>query len=166
MSKGPSTAQLLLDDRIGSRDLLPRIQLPPRRWRSQAEFPEDFSQENESLIAPDADSLPEAPPRFTLADAGAAGYASYQLIRNVLAAYATESSFCVVHDARRPDLREEWFRVMSAVKDAEMRVRLKVITWQELAALLPDDLQNFLDLKYGITAPERTPASLGSYSIV
>jgi hypothetical protein len=32
-------------------------------------------------------------------------------------------------------------------------VRLKVLTWQELAALLPGDLQKFLDLKYGIAAP-------------
>ena len=67
---------------------------------------------------------------------GRAGYAGYQLIRNVLAAYAAECSFCVLHDERRPDLREEWFQVMAAVKSAEMRVRLKVLTWQELAALL------------------------------
>jgi hypothetical protein len=61
--------------------------------------------------------------------------AGYQLIRNVLAAYAEGCSFCVVHDERRPDLREAWFQVMAAVKTAEMRVRCKVMTWQELAAL-------------------------------
>ncbi len=82
-----------------------------------------------------------------------AGYASYQLIRNVLAAFAAGSSFCVVHDARRPDLREAWFEVMAAVKSAEMRVRLKVLTWQELAALLPAELKEFLDVKYGIVGP-------------
>ena len=81
------------------------------------------------------------------------GYASYQLIRNVLAARAHGCSFCVVHDARRPDLREAWFSVMAAVKSADLRVCLKVMTWQELAALLPADLQEFLDLKYGIVAP-------------
>jgi hypothetical protein len=32
-------------------------------------------------------------------------------------------------------------------------MRLKVLTWQELAAYLPDELQEFLDLKYGIVAP-------------
>ena len=80
-------------------------------------------------------------------------YASYQLIRNVLAAYATECSFCVINDERRPDLREEWFSIMAAVKSAEMRVRLKVLTWQELSTHLPDELQDFLDLKYGIVAP-------------
>jgi hypothetical protein len=72
------------------------------------------------------------------------------LIRNVLAAYAEGCSFCVVHDERRPDLREAWFEVMKAVKSAEMRVRCKVLSWQELAALLPEGLQEFLDLKYGI----------------
>jgi hypothetical protein len=91
-----------------------------------------------------------------------AGYASYQLIRNVLAAYAQESSFCVLHDERRPDLREAWFEVMAAVKSAEMRVRLKVLTWQELAAMLPDGLQEFLDLKYGIVAPGRVASPAGA----
>ena len=42
-----------------------------------------------------------------------------------------------------------------------MRVRLKVLTWQELAALLPDPLQEFLDLKYGIVAPGRMPSPIG-----
>ena len=68
----------------------------------------------------------------------------------------TGCSFCVMHDERRPDLREAWFEVMAAVKSAEMRVRLKVLTWQELAALLPEELQEFLDLKYGIVAPRLT----------
>jgi hypothetical protein len=57
----------------------------------------------------------------------------------------------VIHDERRPDLREAWFKVMAAVKSAEMRVRCKVLTWQEVAALVPEPLQNFLDLKYGIS---------------
>jgi hypothetical protein len=61
----------------------------------------------------------------------------------------------VLHDERRPDLREAWFEVMAAVKSAEMRVRCKVMTWQELAALLPEELQEFLDLKYGIVGPGR-----------
>ena len=87
---------------------------------------------------------------------GEAGYASYQLIRGVLAAHAAECSFCVLHDERRPDLREEWFQVMAAVRSAELRVRLKVLTWQELAALLPPALQEFLDLKYGIVAPGKS----------
>jgi hypothetical protein len=81
------------------------------------------------------------------------GYASYQLIRNVLAAHAQGVSFCVIHDERRPDLREAWFRVMAAVKSAQMRGRCKVLTWQELVPLLPARLREFLDLKYGIVAP-------------
>ena len=77
-------------------------------------------------------------------------YLGYQLIRNVLAAYANDFSFCVLHDARRPDLREMWFAVMRAVKVHEMRLRSKVLTYQELAAVLPQDLQPFLEEKYGI----------------
>jgi hypothetical protein len=50
---------------------------------------------------------------------------------------------------------------MAAVRSAEMRVRLKVLTWQELAAHLPVELQNFLDLKYGIVAPGKIALPIG-----
>lgn len=75
---------------------------------------------------------------------------SYQLIRGVLAAYANKGSFCVFCDARRPDLIEAWYRVMSAVRLMDFRWRLKLLTWQELSKTLPKDLQDFLIAKYGI----------------
>jgi hypothetical protein len=77
-------------------------------------------------------------------------YLSYQLIRSVLAAHATGFSFCVLADARRPDLLEAWFQVMQAIRFAELRVRCKVLTWQELAVVLPSKLQGFLEEKYAI----------------
>jgi hypothetical protein len=77
-------------------------------------------------------------------------HSGYQLIRGALAAHATGKSFCVLLDARRPDLTEGWFRVLRAVRYAELRSRLKVLTWQELASTLPPELQRFLDAKYGI----------------
>lgn len=77
-------------------------------------------------------------------------YVSYQLIRNILAAHATGSALCVIMDARRPDLLEAWYDVLRAVKSAELRVRLKALTWQELAQVLPPTLRKFLEQKYGI----------------
>lgn len=77
-------------------------------------------------------------------------YHSYQLIRGTLAAYAIGSSFCVFCDARRPDLIEAWYRVMRAVRLFDLRCRLKLLTWQEMATVLPNDLQEFLAIKYGI----------------
>lgn len=74
----------------------------------------------------------------------------YQLIRGALAAYATGSSFCVFCDSRRPDLVESWYRIMRAVRSFELRCRLKLLTWQELACVLSKDLQQFLAFKYGI----------------
>ena len=74
----------------------------------------------------------------------------YQLIRGTLAAYASEGSFCVFCDARRPDLIEAWYRVMRAVRLPDLRWRLKLLTWQELSQTLPQDLQDFLMIKYGI----------------
>jgi hypothetical protein len=78
----------------------------------------------------------------------------YQLIRGTLAAYATECSFCVFCDARRPDLIEAWYGVMRAVRFFDLRCRLKLLTWQELAAVLPEGLQQFLEVKYGIFSAE------------
>lgn len=75
---------------------------------------------------------------------------SYQLIRGVLAAYAMGGSFCVLCDARRPDLIETWYSVMRSVTRCDLRCRLQLLTWQEVTALLPKSLQRFLAEKYGI----------------
>lgn len=77
-------------------------------------------------------------------------YLSYQLIRNVLAAHASRASFCVIADARRPDLLEAWRSIMRCIIHAELRTRCKVLTWQELSIVLPPRLQTFLEAKYGI----------------
>lgn len=75
---------------------------------------------------------------------------SYQLLRGVLAAHASGQSFCVLLDARRTDLVNRWYAVLRAVPRAELRCRLKLVTWQELAGVLPSALGRFLDEKYGI----------------
>jgi hypothetical protein len=77
-------------------------------------------------------------------------YVSYQLLRNVLAAHALGLSFCVLLDARRPDLIEDWYAVLRCIKIAELRNGCRVLTWQELAPCLPSALQEFLNVKYGI----------------
>jgi hypothetical protein len=143
-------------DDVFDRDSLPRAKVRVGRRMEAVEFPENYSQEYEPIVE---GALP-IPPESTPAVAVAPGYASYQLIRNVLAAHAQGCSFCVLLDERRLDLRESWFQVMAAVKSADMRVRLKVLTWQELAAFLPAGLQEFLDMKYGIVAPGRSASPL------
>lgn len=144
-------------DEVFDRELLPRTEIATARPRRASEFPENISQEFESELGD--------PERVAIIDplirsAGEPGYASYQLIRNVLAAHPAGASFCVIHDERRPDLREAWFQVMAAVRSAELRVRMKVLTWQELAALVPGELQEFLDMKYGIVAPGQSATSI------
>ncbi len=134
-------------DAVFERDLLPRAQIVTGRRKVSIEFPEEYSQEE--VVVPAENWEPHIWP---VEPETTGGYASYQLIRNVLSAYAQGASFCVIHDVRRPDLREAWFEVMRAVRDAALRVRLKVLTWQELAAVLPEDLRRFLDAKYGIVA--------------
>jgi hypothetical protein len=140
-------------DAVFERELLPRVALRETRRRTAVEFAEEFTQEWERAV-PDNEIAREFQQaivaRAREAEPAEPAYAGYQLIRNVLAAYAEGCSFCVLHDERRPDLREAWFQVMAAVKPAEMRTRCKVMTWQELSGFLPDELQEFLDLKYGI----------------
>jgi hypothetical protein len=86
-------------------------------------------------------------------------YKSYQLMRNVLAAHVENCSFCVMTDARRPDLMEAWYAVMRCVRIASLRTRCKMITWQELSEVLPRKLQRFLEEKYGICARGFTAAT-------
>ena len=81
-------------------------------------------------------------------------YLSYQLLRNVLAAHALHCSFCVLLDARRPDLIDAWYEVTKCVKLVELRAVLRVLTWQELAQVLPPRLQTFLISKYGINSAQ------------
>jgi hypothetical protein len=78
-------------------------------------------------------------------------YASYQLLRNVLAAFALQCSFCVLIDARRTDLADDWYAVMKCVKPVELRTKLRISTWQEVMQVAPPTLRNFLAAKYGLT---------------
>jgi hypothetical protein len=103
---------------------------------------EDFSQLEEPAN-PSPLSNPAPKPTRTLIN-------GYQLIRNVLAAYAADASFCVLCDARRQDLIETCFSIFSAVHRPTLAAHLKLLTWQELAVTLPSDLQQFLNEKYGI----------------
>ena len=82
-------------------------------------------------------------------------FAAYQLIRCTLAADHHDAGFAVLVDARRPDLQETTFRVFAAVQSSQLRSRLHLYTWQEIAACVPRPLQRFLADKYGIHVPLR-----------
>jgi hypothetical protein len=89
------------------------------------------------------DSLPRAGDR----------YASYQLLRGALAAWhQPEARFGVVCDARRPDLVAAWYGVLQAVRPVDLRCRLFLLTWQEVAACCAPALRRWLGAKYGIIA--------------
>lgn len=84
------------------------------------------------------------------------GYRHYQLIRGVLAAHHCGCSSLLLCDSRRADLAENWYQVMRAVRICELRSRLAMVTWQELAATLSPKLQQFLAVKYGIFPPRKS----------
>jgi hypothetical protein len=103
---------------------------------------EDFSDLEEPPMNPTSPTPTSAHSRTVIQ--------GYQLIRNVLAAFAADASFCVLCDARRHDLIEIWYSVLSTVHYPNFTWRLKLLTWQELSTVLPEDLQQFLEAKYGI----------------
>lgn len=74
----------------------------------------------------------------------------YQLIRNVLAADQHNAGLVVLIDGRRPDLLHEWWRVHAAIKDQTLRLRCSFRTWQEVAAVSPPALREFLRARYGL----------------
>ena len=81
------------------------------------------------------------------------GVRSYQLIRGILTTHSRDGAgFCVLLDARRSDLIEAWFACIRAVRSLTMQARLRLVTWQEIAAVVPAPLQTFLAARYGITA--------------
>jgi hypothetical protein len=139
-------------------EMLPRVEVMMARRPHAPELVEAYSQEWEDTagVAPEeAGAIAAEYQAGLVAEAEAHAprelrYRSYQLIRNVLAAHAEGARFCVIADERRPDLKEAWFRVMAAVRSAEMRTRCLMLTWQELAGVAPAGLREFLDVKFGI----------------
>jgi hypothetical protein len=126
-----------IDLRIG--DLLieakltePEFQRASRAW---VERYRDFS----SVF--DVDLLPQT----------TESYLHYQLIRGVLSAFAEQGTrYCVICDARRPDLIDAWFSVVRAVRLASLRSQVQLVTWQEIATTLPKHMRIWLADKYGI----------------
>jgi hypothetical protein len=92
----------------------------------------------------------------------AESYLHYQLIRGVLSAFAGQGTrYCVICDARRPDLIDAWFTVARAVKVASLRSRLQLVTWQEVAETFPRSMRAWLADKYGIES-QRSQARIQS----
>lgn len=110
----------------------------------------DFQSQRKEVVASYRDFAEVFEERALPQENGA--YASYQLIRNVLAAHASGYGFCVICDARRPDLIDAWYAVISAVRCLELRLRCRTLTWQEVARAAPGKLRRFLEEKYGIVA--------------
>jgi hypothetical protein len=147
-----------IDMRLG--DLLVEAKLTESNFQRRDVAAVERYRDFESVF--DRESLPRSKPKLQLIHDHDLGellvtvpgqrYESYQMIRNILAAYALDCRLCVLIDARRSDLREQYHAVLRAVRDAELRTRCTLLTWQELAAAVPADLKVFLAEKYGIVS--------------
>ncbi|MDO8316677.1 MAG: hypothetical protein Q7T12_04060 [Flavobacterium sp.] len=79
-------------------------------------------------------------------------YQNYQLIRNILAANQHNAQFILICDMRRPDLVESYHQTLTCIKDEylDLKNNCKIIYWQDLAKVVSDELNVFLNEKYGI----------------
>jgi restriction endonuclease-like protein len=68
---------------------------------------------------------------------------------------------CVIMDERRPDLREHWYAAMRCIRIHDLQIRCRMVTWQEVARVVPGALRKFLGEKYGISGKSRYLATLG-----
>src|SRR6185369_1806111 len=78
-------------------------------------YPDEEPTYDESvpIPTPSPDTVPPRPPTRSVAH-DKQPFQGYQLIRNVLAAFASDASFCVLSDGRRPDLIDTWHAVAGA----------------------------------------------------
>lgn len=81
---------------------------------------------------------------------GSRGLNGYQVVRGALAIQQRGGRYLLLYDDRRGDLAEIWFRVLRAVRSSELRSRMVLLSWQELASVLPATVRSFLAEKYGI----------------
>jgi hypothetical protein len=86
-------------------------------------------------------------------------FASYQLIRNVLAAHQQDCRFVLLCDSRRPDLVQHWKRIRESIRDSDLQARCGQISWQQIAARVPPPLQRFMEDKYGMVPDGSGPMS-------
>ena len=77
-------------------------------------------------------------------------YCNYQVIRNVLAAAQHGKRHMLICDGRRSDLVREYFATVSCVRDEQVRMKCRVVFWQEIVRVAGEELATFLDARYGI----------------
>ena len=77
-------------------------------------------------------------------------YESYQIIRNFLAAYKENKNHRLLCDIRRGDLVRDYYKIVNAIKEDDLKQRVGVIFWQDIASRCGESLKNFLAEKYGI----------------
>jgi hypothetical protein len=74
---------------------------------------------------------------------------NYQLVRNMLAAERNGYRFALLVDWRRPDLIRRFVDTVAKITPFALRSRCSFLTWQEITAVVGEDLREYLTAKYG-----------------
>lgn len=77
-------------------------------------------------------------------------YHNYQIIRNILASREYNKRHVLICDERRADLIREYLNTVSCLHDMEIRIKCRVIFWQEIAEKCGESLREWIKEKYGI----------------
>ena len=148
-------------DLVFDRDLLPRVEIATARWMQASEFPENESQEFESVVGDptliarvDPVFRPPGEPGYRAINSSAAFWPPMLPIRASASSTTSAAPTCAKSGSR--------LSPRSAAPACASVSRS--LTWQELAALLPAALEEFLDVKYGIVAPGKMPSPIGAFS--
>ena len=85
-------------------------------------------------------------------------YDNYQLIRNLLASAQHGRKHMLLCDERRADLVRRYMTTVSCLRDAGLRMKCRVIFWQEILAECGESLRHWVEEKYGMGQPSPTPS--------
>lgn len=77
-------------------------------------------------------------------------FCNYQIIRNILAATQYGKRHKLICDERRSDLVREYMMTVSCIRDERVRIRCRVVFWQEIGRVAGRELATFLASRYGI----------------
>jgi hypothetical protein len=77
-------------------------------------------------------------------------YDNYQIIRNLLAATQHDRKHILLCDERRPDLVRRYMTTVSCLRDVHLRMKCRVIFWQEIVVACGNSLREWTEEKYGL----------------
>jgi len=85
-------------------------------------------------------------------------YDNYQIIRNLLASAQHGRKHILLCDERRTDLVRRYMTTVSCLRDVGLRMKCRVVFWQEVLTECGESLRQWIEEKYGMRQPSPAPS--------